>query len=128
MIVKVTEADRKREIFVNKLKGKDFPRDSFSRAIQPGDIIIFGTGTQNAAGLNFGLVEKFNYKTGIDYQTKDKTKYVSSITVKVATVNNNKIILHNRRGLARFRAACILDFPPKEIIEVFEEWEASENN
>ena len=122
MIMEATEADRKRIEFVGKLKDKPYACDVFNRAIQPGDILIFGTGTQSAAGLNFGLVEKFNYKI-INYGTRQGEEYVSSATVKVATVRNDRIRLQNRRGLASFREACILDNPPEDIISVFVKWE-----
>jgi len=127
MIMEATEADRKRIEFVSKLKDKPYACDIFNRAIQPGDILIFGTGTQSAAGLNFGLVEKFNYKTATQYTYTHKTgeDYVSSVTVKVATVRNDIIRLQNRRGLASFREACILDNPPENIMDVFVEWEES---
>ncbi len=127
MIMEATEADRKRVEFVNKLKDKPYACDIFNRAIQPGDILIFGTGTQSAAGLNFGLAEKFNYKTA-DYNRHGRKKgedYVSSVTVKVATVRNDIIRLQNRRGLASFREACILDNPPENIMDVFVKWEES---
>ena len=125
MIMEATEADRKRVEFVNKLKDKPYACDIFNRAIQPGDILIFGTGTQSAAGVNFGLVEKFNYKTA-DYRTYHHAKgedYVSSVTVKVAQVRNDKVQLRNRRGLASFNDACILDNPPESIVSVFVKWE-----
>lgn len=122
MIMEATEADRKRIEFVSKLKDKPYASDVFNRAIQPGDILIFGTGTQSAAGLNFGLVEKFNYKI-IDYGKREGEEYVSSITVKVATVWRNTIRLQNRRGLASYSEACILDNPPEDIVEVFIKWE-----
>lgn len=131
MIMEATEADRKRIEFVSKLKDKPYACDVFNRAIRLGDILIFGTGTQSAAGLNFGLVEKFNYKiatnrtyngtTGWGIATHDE--YVSTVTVKVARVWNDTIKLQNRRGLASFREACILDNPPEDIIKVFIEWE-----
>ena len=126
MIMEATEADRKRIEFVSKLKDKPYACDVFNRAIQPGDILIFGTGTQSAAGLNFGLVEKFNTKTAgqNDYRHSAGADYVSSVTVKVATVRNDTIRLQNRRGLASFREACILDNPPENIVEVFIKWEA----
>lgn len=120
--MEATEADRKRIEFVSKLKDKPYASDVFNRAIQPGDILIFGTGTQSAAGLNFGLVEKFNYKI-IDYGKREGEEYVSSITVKVATVWRNTIRLQNRRGLASYSEACILDNPPEDIVEVFIKWE-----
>ena len=125
MIMEATEADRKRVEFVNKLKDKPYACDIFNRAIQPGDILIFGTGTQSAAGLNFGLVEKFNYKDHVSYSSKKVEEYVSSVTVKVATVRNDIIRLQNRRGLASFREACILDNPPENIMDVFVKWEES---
>ena len=125
MIMEATEADRKRIEFVSKLKDKPYACDIFNRAIQPGDILIFGTGTQSAAGLNFGLVEKFNYKicTGRTYRREKGEEYVSSVTVKVATVRNDIIRLKNRRGLASFNDACILDNPPESIMSVFVKWE-----
>lgn len=125
MIMEATEADRKRIEFVSKLKDKPYACDVFNRAIQPGDILIFGTGTQSAAGLNFGLVEKFNYKTADrwTYNAEEGEDYVSSVTVKVATVWNDKIQLQNRRGLSSFGRACILDNPPEDIVEVFIKWE-----
>ena len=125
MIMEATEADRKRVEFVNKLKDKPYACDIFNRAIQPGDILIFGTGTQSAAGVNFGLVEKFNYKTAthMTYNHAKDAEYVSSVTVKVATVRNDQIRLQNRRGLASFRDACILDNPPDSIMSVFVKWE-----
>jgi hypothetical protein len=87
--------------------------------------LIFGTGTQSAAGLNFGLVEKFNYKKASHrtYNHAAGEDYVSSVTVKVATVRNDTIRLQNRRGLASFRDACILDNPPESIMDVFVKWE-----
>lgn len=125
MIMEATDADRKRIEFVSKLKDKPYACDVFNRAIQPGDILIFGTGTQSAAGLNFGLVEKFNYKLGDTYtpHIPKYEKYVSSVTVKVANVWRGTIRLQNRRGLASFRHACILDNPPKDIVNVFIKWE-----
>ena len=125
MIMEATEADRKRIEFVSKLKDKPYACDIFNRAIQPGDILIFGTGTQSAAGVNFGLVEKFNYKTAshMTYNHQTGDDYVSSVTVKVATVRNDQIRLQNRRGLASFRDACILDNPPESIMSVFVKWE-----
>ena len=125
MIMEATEADRKRIEFVSKLKDKPYACDVFNRAIQPGDILIFGTGTQSAAGLNFGLVEKFNYKIAGrgTYHHKTDEEYVSSVTVKVAKVWNDSIRLQNRRGLASFTEACILDNPPDDIVDVFVKWE-----
>jgi len=120
--MEATEADRKRIEFVSKLKDKPYACDVFNRAIQPGDILIFGTGTQSAAGLNFGLVEKFNYKEH-GYGTRKGDEYVSSVTVKVAQVWNDIIRLQNRRGLASFKQACILDNPPEDIVGVFVKWE-----
>lgn len=123
--MEATEADRKRIIFFSKLKDKPYACDVFNRAIQLGDILIFGTGTQSTAGLNFGLVEKFNYMTA-NHKTRNHQSgedYVSTLTVKPATVWNDTIRLQNRRGLASFREACILDNPPKDIVEVFIEWE-----
>jgi hypothetical protein len=124
--MEATEADRKRIEFVSKLKDKPYACDVFNRAIRPGDILIFGTGTQSAAGLNFGLVEKFNYKTADRWMHEHKIgdDYVSSVTVKVAKVWNDQIRLQNRRGLASFREACILDNPPEDIVNVFIKWEA----
>jgi len=121
MIMEATEADRKRIEFVNKLKDKPYACDIFNRAIQPGDILIFGTGTQSAAGVNFGLVEKFNYKTAghMTYHHVKGEDYVSSVTVKVATVRNDQIRLQNRP----FMDACILDNPPESIMSVFIGWE-----
>lgn len=126
MIMEATEADRKRIEFVSKLKDKPYACDVFNRAIQPGDILIFGTGTQITAGLNFGLVEKFNYKTANDetHHHRSGEDYVSTVTVKVAKVWNDTIRLQNRRGLASFREACILDNPPEDIVEIFIKWEA----
>lgn len=125
MIMEATEADRKRIEFISRLKDKPYACDVFNRAIRPGDILIFGTGTQSAAGLNFGLVEKFNYKTANlwthNHQTGDD--YVSSVTVKVAKVWNNTIQLRNRRGLESYQQACILDNPPEDIVKVFIKWE-----
>ena len=125
MIMEATDADRKRVEFVNKLKDKPYACDIFNRAIQPGDILIFGTGTQSAAGVNFGLVEKFNYKKAghRTYHHAVGDDYVSSVTVKVARVRNDQIRLHNRRGLASFNDACILDNPPESIMSAFIEWE-----
>ena len=127
MIMGATESDRKRVEFVSKLKDKPYACDVFNRAIQPGDILIFGTGTQSAAGLNFGLVEKFNYKTHQNYSRYHNhvkgEEYVSSVTVKVAKVWRDKITLMNRRGLASFREACILDNPPEDIMNEFIKWE-----
>ena len=122
MIMEATEADRKRIEFVSKLKDKPYACDVFNRAIQPGDILIFGTGTQSAAGLNFGLVEKFNYKV-IDYGSRKGEEHVSSVTVKVAKVWRDSIRLQNRRGLASYNEACILDNPPEGILDVFIKWE-----
>ena len=123
--MEATEADRKRVEFVGKLKDKPYACDVFNRAIQPGDILIFGTGTQSAAGLNFGLVERFNYMTADKwtYNVEAGLDYISSITVKVAKVCNDEIQLQNRRGLAAFNKACILDSPPEDIVEVFIKWE-----
>jgi hypothetical protein len=123
--MEATEADRKRIEFVSKLKDKPYACDVFNRAIQPGDILIFGTGTQSAAGLNFGLVEKFNYKIGdtYTYHIPKGEEYVSSVTVKVAKVWNDTIRLQNRRGLASFKEACILDNPPEDIMNTFIKWE-----
>ncbi len=125
MIMEATEADRKRIEFVSKLKDKPYACDVFNRAIQPGDILIFGTGTQSAAGLNFGLVEKFNTKIAdhTTYHHPTNEEYVSSVTVKVAKVWNDTIRLQNRRGLASFKEACILDNPPEDIVDVFVKWE-----
>ena len=126
MIMEATEADRKRVEFVSKLKDKPYACDVFNRAIQPGDILIFGTGTSVTAGVNFGLVEKFNYKTANSktHHHRSGEDYVSTVTVKVAQVWNDTIRLKNRRGLASFREACILDNPPEDIVEVFIKWEA----
>jgi hypothetical protein len=125
MIMEATESDRKRIEFVSKLKDKPYACDVFNRAIRPGDILIFGTGTQSAAGLNFGLVEKFNYKIANHrtYNHEKNSEYVSSVTVKVAKVWNDNIRLQNRRGLASFKEACILDNPPEDIMNVFIKWE-----
>lgn len=125
MIMEATEADRKRIEFVSKLKDKPYACDVFNRAIRPGDVLIFGTGTQSAAGLNFGLVEKFNYKIADKWTSaaRDGDEYVSSVTVKVAQVWNDNIRLQNRRGLASFTQACILDNPPEDIINTFIQWE-----
>lgn len=125
MIMEATEADRRRIEFVGKLKDKPYACDVFNRAIRLGDILIFGTGTQRAAGLNFGLVERFNYKIANlrSYRDQLGDEYVSSVTVKVAKVYNNSIQLMNRRGLESYRQACIIDNPPKDIVEVFIKWE-----
>jgi len=70
--------DKIKDAFLDSLKGDPVARDKFGTIIGKDDFIIFGTGSQAAADLNFGRVIKINYKL-----TKDKKKErVSSVTVR----------------------------------------------
>lgn len=126
--------DKLKDAFIDSLKGDPVARDKFGTIIGKDDYVIFGTGSQAAADLNFGKVVKINYKMS---KAKEKER-VSSVTVRCIDkyrswryVNNDAadkateikgyIVSPRKRAFQSFSSSWVTDTIPDWVKELLDE-------
>ena len=130
--------DKKKDAFVDTLKGKPVPRDMFGTIIGIGDYICWGTGAQKATGVCFGRVVKINLNKNT-YGVEDGTR-VSSVSCetvrKTFSLDERRKNMHkdgsvkvingfhkaNRKAsVSQWKTAWVLDNPPKTVVELLDD-------